>query len=71
MPGVPGQCTAKRRRKCARQTGILNKDFTANIPGNLPLKKIQNRLRFDRIMVMSLWPHFFGSSCIYYYVHEY
>ena len=22
-----------------------------------------NRLRFDRIMVMSLWPHFFGQPC--------
>jgi len=23
-----------------------------------------NRLRFDRIMAMSLWPHFFGPPCI-------
>jgi len=22
-----------------------------------------NRLRFDRIMVMSMWPHFFGPPC--------
>jgi len=32
--------------------------FTANLPRNLPVKKIENRLRFDRIMAMSSWPHF-------------
>jgi len=42
--------------------GLLgpNNWFTANLPRNLPVKKIVNRLRFDRIMVMSLWPHFFA-----------
>ena len=28
-------------------------------------KKLANRLRFDRIVAMSLWPHFFGPPCIY------
>jgi len=44
----------------ARCGGILNNDFTADLPRNLPVKKSENRLRFDRIMAMSLWPHFFG-----------
>jgi len=40
---------------------------TANLPRNLPVKKkIENRLRFDRIMAMSLLPHFFGPLCRYY-----
>jgi len=38
--------------------------LTANLPKNLPVKNFFNRLRFDRIMVMSLWPHFFGPHCI-------
>jgi len=45
-------------------SGILNIHLTANLPRNLPVKFF-NRLRFDRIMVMSLWPRFFGPSCIY------
>ena len=31
----------------------------------LPAKKIVNRLRFDRIIVMSLWSRFFGPPCIW------
>ena len=46
--------------------GMFNIHLTANLPGNLPAKKIVNRLRFDRIMVMSLWPRFFGLPCILY-----
>ena len=34
--------------------------LTANLLRNLPVKKTVNRLRFDRIMVMSLWPNFFA-----------
>jgi len=45
--------------------GIFNNVFTANLPRKLPLKKIENRLRFDRIMAMSLWPHFFGPPCTF------
>ena len=44
----------------AKCGGIVNIHLTANLPGNLPVK---NRFRFDRIVVMSLWPHFFGTPC--------
>jgi len=47
----------------ARCGGIFNMHLTANLPRNLPVKKLVNRLRFDRIMVMSLWPRF-GPPCI-------
>ena len=41
--------------------------LTANLPRNLPVKNFfLNRLRFDSIMVMSLWPHFFGPPCVFY-----
>jgi len=36
----------------------LNAHLTANLPRNLPVKTVLNRLRFDRIMAMSLWPRF-------------
>jgi len=43
----------------ARCGGVFNIHLTANLPSNLPMKKkFLNRLRFDRIMVMSLWPRF-------------
>jgi len=42
----------------ARCGGIINIHLTANLLQNLPVKKILNRLRFDRIMVISLWPRF-------------
>jgi len=32
--------------------------LTANLPRNLPVKNFLNRLRIDKIMVMSLWPRF-------------
>ena len=38
--------------------GIFHIHLTANLLGNLPLKFFLNWLRFDRIMVMSLWPTF-------------
>jgi len=37
--------------------------FTANFPRNLPVEIGENQLRFDRIVAMSLWPHFFGPPC--------
>ena len=43
--------------KYARCGGIFNIRLTANLPRNLPVKNF-NRLRFDRIMVMSLWTRF-------------
>ena len=39
----------------ARCGGIFNMHLTANLPR---MKKIINRLKFYRIMVMSLWPLF-------------
>ena len=40
--------------------GILSNQFAANLLENLPVKKIENRLRFDKNMTMSLvcsfWP---------------
>jgi len=38
--------------------------LTANLLKNFPVKNFVNPLRFDRIMVMSLWPRFFGPSCM-------
>jgi len=37
---------------------MFNIHLTANFMRNLPVKKNVNRLRFGRIMVMSLWPRF-------------
>jgi len=37
----------------ARRGGIVNNHFTANLTKNLPVKKIESWLRFDRIMAMS------------------
>ena len=41
----------------ARCGGTYNSHLTANLLRNLPVKKI-NRLTFDKIMAMSLWPAF-------------
>jgi len=38
--------------------GIFNMRLTANLPRNLLVNNFVNRLRFDRIMVASLWPRF-------------
>jgi len=38
-----------------RSGGIFNMHLTANLPRNLPVKKICISVK---IMVMSLWPHF-------------
>jgi len=45
----------------ARCGGILNIHLTTNLQRNLAVKKNFNRLRFDRIMVMSLWPNFLAN----------
>ena len=42
---------------------IFNFHLSANLARNLPATKIVNRLRFDKIVVMSLWPSFFGPPC--------
>ena len=46
----------------ARCGGIFNILLAANLRRNLSVKKL-SRLRFDRIIVMSLWPRFFGPPC--------
>ena len=43
--------------------GIFNIHLIANVLRNVTVNFF-NRLRFDRIMVMSLWPRFFGPPCI-------
>jgi len=42
----------------ARCGGIFNIHLTTNLPRNLPLNYFFNRLIFDRIIVVSLWPTF-------------
>jgi len=48
----------------AKCGGIFTIFLTANLPRNLPVIFL-NRLRFDRIMVMSLWPAFWPILSIY------
>jgi len=52
----------KHETTYARCGGIFNNNFTANLPRNLPVKKIEDRLRFDRITAMSLWSYFFWPA---------
>jgi len=42
----------------ARSAEIINNQFTLNLPRNLPVIFL-HRLRFDRIIATSLWPHRF------------
>jgi len=51
--------------------GLLIAVYLQIYQGISQLKKFLNRLRFDRIMVMSLWPRFFGSPCIVYRPNNY
>jgi len=55
----------------ARCSGSFYIHLTVNLSRNLPWKSFANRLR---IMLMSLWPHFFGQPCRCYgasYTNEY
>jgi len=47
----------------ARCGGIFDIHLTANLPRNLPVNYFLNRLRIDRIMVMSPCPRFFDPPC--------
>jgi len=49
----------------ARCGWIFNMHLTTNLQMNLPVKLFLNRLTSDRIMVMSLWPRFFGPPCTF------
>jgi len=50
--------TVLKDEESARDNQVL-----ANLPRNLLVNFFLNRLRFDRMMVMSLWPRFFGAPC--------
>jgi len=52
------QCIVATYARCG---GIFSRHLTANLPGNLPVQTYLNRLRFDRIMVMSLWRCFWPT----------
>ena len=43
--------------------GIFNIHLTANLPQNFPVNFF-NRLRFDQIMVVSLWPAFLAHPVV-------
>jgi len=45
----------------ARCVGMFNVHLTANLLRNLLVKNFTNRLRFDRIMAMSLWARFLAQ----------
>jgi len=52
---------------CAMYGGIFTIHLTANLPKkNLQVKKKLNRLRFDRIMAMSLCPRFLAHPVVLY-----
>ena len=53
----------KQKNEGKLQGGPTNIRLTADLPTNLPVKKCLNRLRFDIIIVTSLWPQFFGPPC--------
>ena len=48
----------------ARWGGMFNIRLPANLLRNLPVKKIVNRLKFDKIMVVSLSPIFWSTLYI-------
>ena len=54
-----------------RSGGIFNNQLTVNLRKNISVKKSEHRLRFHRIMGMSLWPHFFDAPCKYGLVKNY
>ena len=55
--------TLLKKKKSVRDMLLLfNINLTANLARNLSVNFF-NRLRFDRIMVTSLWPRFFGPPC--------
>ena len=46
----------------ARCGGIFDIYLTANLPGNCRVKTFGKSVNIDRIIVMSLWPRFFGPA---------
>jgi len=55
------QGSVATRERCG---GSFNIHLTANLPKKSSSEKNLNRLTFDRIMAMSLWPYLFGPPCI-------
>ena len=55
------QCSVATYARCG---GVFNVYLTANLPRNLPLNFF-NQLRFDGIMVTSLWPNFLAHPVYY------
>ena len=55
--------------RCGHCGGIFNNGFTAKLPRNLQVKKNENRLRFDRIVVMSLWSDFLAHPVKIFYAY--
>jgi len=55
----------------ARCGGIFNIHLTANLQRNLPVKNFLDRLRFDRIMVMSMWPRFWPKTSTFLFLNNY
>jgi len=48
---------------------MFNIHLTANLLRNIPVKKIVNRLRLDRVMAISRWPRFFVAHPVLVRLH--
>jgi len=53
----------------ARCDGIFSIHLTTNLSRNLAVKIFLNRFRFDRIVALSPWPHFFAHPYVHTYTH--
>ena len=53
------------QREPSRRWVRMQRIYFSNVYGEVhkSSSKIFSRLKFDRIVVMSLWPHFFGPPC--------
>ena len=55
----------------ARCDGIFSIHLTTNLSRNLAVKIFLNRFRFDRIVALSPWPHFFAHPYVHTYTHQF
>jgi len=51
-------------RHCAQLQSSLQRNCRLHLCNMHIIKKLVNRLIFDKMMAMSLWPHFFGIPCM-------
>ena len=51
-------------RHCAQLQSSLQRNCRLHLYNMHIIKKLVNRLIFDKMMAMSLWPHFFGIPCM-------